>query len=80
MDHQHTLQLNVVESDSYMCSFCKELGYGSSIHCENSNCNYILHKECAIAIAERDAYAVHPFFNKGSAPLSLTMTEFAPQV
>jgi len=64
MDHQHTLQPNIVESASYMCSGCKELGYGSSFHCENSNCNYILHPECVIAIAECDAHAVHPFFNK----------------
>jgi len=60
MDHQHTLQLNIVESPSYMCSGCKELGYGSSYHCENNNCNYILHIECA----ERVTYAVHPFYNK----------------
>jgi len=64
MDHQHTLQRNIVESASYMCSGCKELGYGSSFHCENSNCNYILHPECVIAIAECDTHAVHPFFNK----------------
>lgn len=43
-----------------MCSGCKEQGYGSSCHCENSNCNYILHIECA----ERVTYAVHPFYNK----------------
>lgn len=43
-----------------MCSGCKEQGYGSSYHCENSNCNYILHIECA----ERVTYAVHPFYNK----------------
>ena len=53
-----------MESASYMCSGCKELGYWSSFHCENSNCNYILHPECVIAIAECDTHAVHPFFNK----------------
>jgi hypothetical protein len=46
MDHQHTLQLNGSETPSFMCSGCKELGFGSSYICENINCNYIVHKEC----------------------------------
>ena len=59
MDHQHTLKLNDSGAPSFMCSGCKELGFGYSYSCENSNCNYILHKECAEPII----HAVHPFFN-----------------
>ncbi|MCH80149.1 protein binding protein [Trifolium medium] len=58
MDHQHTLQLNGSAAASFTCSGCKELGFESSYICENSNCNYILHKECA----EPVKHAVHPFF------------------
>jgi hypothetical protein len=58
MDHQHTLQLNGSEAPSFMCSGCKELGFGSSYICENKNCNYILHKECA----EPVKHVVHRFF------------------
>ncbi|AES78128.1 putative chromatin regulator PHD family [Medicago truncatula] len=59
MDHQHTLKLNDSGAPSFMCSGCKELGFGSSYSCGNSNCNYILHEECAEPIT----HAVHPFFN-----------------
>ncbi|XP_045797308.1 uncharacterized protein LOC123891479 [Trifolium pratense] len=58
MDHQHTLQLNGSELPSFMCSGCKEQGAGTSYICEYSNCNYILHKECAESVK----HAVHPFF------------------
>ncbi|CAJ2669444.1 unnamed protein product [Trifolium pratense] len=58
MDHQHTLKLNCTKLPSFMCSGCKEQGAGTSFICENSNCNYILHKECA----EPVKHAVHPFF------------------
>ncbi|KAL5057121.1 hypothetical protein RYX36_028725 [Vicia faba] len=58
MAHQHTLQLN--DSGSvYRCSGCKEIGYASNYYtCENSDCNYVLHEECAKPIM----HAVHPFF------------------
>ncbi|XP_050916606.1 uncharacterized protein LOC127131730 [Lathyrus oleraceus] len=58
MDHQHTLQLNGSGAPSYTCSGCKEIGFGSRYNCVNTNCNYILHKECA----EPVKHAVHPFF------------------
>ncbi|XP_058756817.1 uncharacterized protein LOC131630040 [Vicia villosa] len=58
MDHQHTLQLNGSGAPSYMCSGCKEIGFGSSYICAKSSCNYIVHKECA----EPVKHAVHPFF------------------
>jgi hypothetical protein len=60
MDHQHTLlQLSDSQTPSFMCSGCKELGgFGSSCICENINCNYIVHQECA----EPVKHAVHPFF------------------
>jgi len=60
MDHQHTLKLNDSGAPSFMCSGCKEIGFGSSYNCEIRNCNYIVHEECA----EPVKHAVHPFFRK----------------
>ncbi|WJX75590.1 hypothetical protein P8452_59109 [Trifolium repens] len=59
MDHQHSLQLKPAGAP-HTCSGCGELGFGSSYHCENFNCNYILHEECAYP----EPYAFHPFFEK----------------
>lgn len=59
MDHEHTLQLNGSGALPYMCSGCKDLGFGSSYNCINTNCDYILHKECAEPII----HVFHPFFN-----------------
>ncbi|XP_058741062.1 uncharacterized protein LOC131613406 [Vicia villosa] len=58
MDHQHALLLISSEAPSYMCSCCKEIGFGSCYTCVESNCNYTLHYECA----EPVKHAVHPFF------------------
>jgi len=56
MDHHHTLQLN--DSIAYTCSGCKAIGFGSHYICVSSNCEYILHEECAKPVK----LAVHPFF------------------
>nr|XP_004516058.1 uncharacterized protein LOC101504051 [Cicer arietinum] len=61
MDHQHSLQLKPPEAP-YKCSGCGELGFGTSYHCENFNCTYILHQECA----NPDPFAFHPFFEKST--------------
>ncbi|QCD89537.1 uncharacterized protein LOC114166311 [Vigna unguiculata] len=42
---------------AYKCSGCKEMGFGSSYECENDDCNYILHEDCANAVSN----AVHRF-------------------
>ncbi|QCE12888.1 uncharacterized protein LOC114185703 [Vigna unguiculata] len=42
----------------YRCSGCREVGFGRSYHCENKNCGYILHEECATAVS----FAFHRFF------------------
>ncbi|CAJ1932670.1 unnamed protein product [Sphenostylis stenocarpa] len=44
----------------YRCSGCREMGFGRSYHCENDNCSYILHEECANAVS----HDFHPFFPK----------------
>ncbi|MCI08022.1 hypothetical protein A2U01_0029093, partial [Trifolium medium] len=62
MDHEHSLQYKPPGAP-YKCSGCKELGFGSSYHCENINCNYILHEECA---NPDYSYTFHPFFEKSN--------------
>jgi hypothetical protein len=62
MDHQHSLQLKPAGAP-HTCSGCGELGFGSSYHCENFNCNYILHEECAYPDY---SYVFHPFFEKSN--------------
>ncbi|WJX75575.1 hypothetical protein P8452_59095 [Trifolium repens] len=62
MDHQHILQLNSSETPSFMCSGCKDRGFGISYICENRNCNYIVHQECAAPVKQ----AVHPFFKNSN--------------
>ncbi|KAL2329579.1 hypothetical protein Fmac_017160 [Flemingia macrophylla] len=42
----------------YRCNGCREVGFGRSYHCGNSNCSYILHEECF----EVASIASHPFF------------------
>ncbi|AES78147.1 hypothetical protein MtrunA17_Chr7g0223501 [Medicago truncatula] len=59
MDHEHSLKRKP-PGEPYTCSGCKELGFGSSYHCENKNCSYVLHGECAYP----DPHARHPFFRK----------------
>ncbi|BAT83036.1 hypothetical protein VIGAN_04013200, partial [Vigna angularis var. angularis] len=46
------------QGSSYICSGCREVGFGRSYHCENKNCGYILHEECATAVS----FAFHRFF------------------
>ncbi|KAK2359893.1 Cysteine/Histidine-rich C1 domain family protein [Trifolium repens] len=57
MDHQHSFRLKPAGAP-YTCSGCGQLGFGSSYHCKNINCNYILHEECL----NPDPYASHRFF------------------
>ncbi|KAK2413452.1 hypothetical protein QL285_036161 [Trifolium repens] len=45
-----------------MCSGCKDRGFGISYICENRNCNYIVHQECAAPVKQ----AVHPFFKNSN--------------
>ncbi|AES78135.1 putative chromatin regulator PHD family [Medicago truncatula] len=59
MDHEHSLQRKPPGAP-YTCTGCGELGFGSSYHCENINCSYVLHEVCA----NPDPYAFHPFFEK----------------
>ncbi|MCH80131.1 hypothetical protein A2U01_0000893 [Trifolium medium] len=56
--YQSPVDGGAIRLPSFMCSGCKELGIGSSYNCENSNCNYILHKECVKPVK----HALHPFF------------------
>ncbi|KAK8466132.1 hypothetical protein PHAVU_008G011500 [Phaseolus vulgaris] len=44
----------------FRCSGCQEVGFGRSYHCQNKNCGYILHEECANA----DSHASHRFFHR----------------
>jgi hypothetical protein len=60
--HEHSLQRKPPGAP-YKCSGCKEQGFGSSYHCENINCNYILHEECANP--DSNSYT-HPFFEKSN--------------
>jgi len=59
MDHQHSFLLKPAGAP-YTCSGCGELGFGPSYHCENINCSYVLHGECA----NPDSHAFHPFFKE----------------
>ncbi|XP_058741068.1 uncharacterized protein LOC131613411 [Vicia villosa] len=59
MDHEHLLQQKPPGAP-YTCSGCRQLGFGSSYHCQNSRCNYVLHGECVYP----DPYAFHSFFEK----------------
>jgi len=59
MDHQHSFLLKPAGAP-YTCSGCGELGFGPSRHCEDINCSYVLHGECA----NPDPHAFHPFFEK----------------
>ncbi|KAI5431380.1 uncharacterized protein LOC127131726 [Lathyrus oleraceus] len=60
MDHKHLLRQKPPGAP-FTCSGCRQLGFGSNYHCQNSShCNYVLHGECAYP----DPYAFHPFFEK----------------
>ncbi|KAK7407688.1 hypothetical protein VNO78_09704 [Psophocarpus tetragonolobus] len=56
--HPYAIMQLKPPGEPYICSGCREVGFESSYHCENSNCSYILHEECANAVS----LAFHPFF------------------
>jgi hypothetical protein len=70
--HEHSLQCKPPGAP-YKCSGCKELGFGSSYHCENNiNCNYILHEGCL----NPDPYALHPFYERSKFKFHKELTGY----
>ncbi|KAJ8760338.1 hypothetical protein K2173_011891 [Erythroxylum novogranatense] len=54
--HQHQLVWKHPQ-EPYQCNGCKELGFGPCYECEQPNCDYHLHDECA----NPDPTITHPF-------------------
>ncbi|MED6143009.1 hypothetical protein PIB30_002831 [Stylosanthes scabra] len=61
--HTHKkLTLTPAAGEPYSCDGCKERGFGRSYRCQNTNCSYILHEQCANAVLQRENPKTHPFF------------------